>query len=605
VQPDERNVMARAPRFRLVSAATLLLCLTGASGQALDQLDFQVAGGDKAMESDLQAASGLLADQQVQGTGVLDLFTDARAEYAKLIGVLYGKGHYSPVIHVLIDGREAADIAPLDAPVDINRIVVTVDPGPTFTFGTASVTPLTGKTVLPPGFATGKVAESGQVQQAVRMGLEGWRAEGYAKAKVAGKDLVANHADSTLNALIDIEKGPRLRFGALTVQGTERMSAARARAIAGLSEGAQFESAAKDRSAQRLRRSGVFSSVTLVEDDTITAPDLLGITAELVEAPLRRFTFGAEVASADGAKVTGSWLHRNLLGGGERLEITGEVAGIAAQTGGSDYTLDVTLDRPATPFPDTELNLDISISQVNEVDTTARIFNMSAGFTQYFSDSLTSRAALGFAATDGTDAAGHYSYQALELPIRFTWDRRDSKTDATELFYLDGEAKPFYGLTETDNGVRLSFDGRVYKGLGDNRVVMAARLQGGAILGADILSTPRNDLFYSGGGGTVRGQVYQSLGVTVTEDGVDIPTGGNDFLAGSLEARVKVTQTVGLVGFFDIGLVGQRGESSDWHAGAGLGVRYATSVGPVRLDVALPVHSGSGMQVYVGLGQAF
>ena len=118
---SERNVMTRATQFRFVSATAVMLCLTGASGQALDQLDFQVVGGDKAMERDLRAASGLVADKAAKGTGALDLFADARAEYGKLIGVLYGKGHYSPVIHVTIDGREATDIAPLDAPAEIKQ----------------------------------------------------------------------------------------------------------------------------------------------------------------------------------------------------------------------------------------------------------------------------------------------------------------------------------------------------------------------------------------------------------------------------------------------------------------------------------------------------
>jgi translocation and assembly module TamA len=119
------------------------------------------------------------------------------------------------------------------------------------------------------------------------------------------------------------------------------------------------------------------------------------------------------------------------------------------------------------------------------------------------------------------------------------------------------------------------------------------------------LQTPRDNLFYSGGGGTVRGQAYQSLGVTVNDGGTDIGIGGNQFLAGSLEARVRVTETIGVVGFVDMGLVGLQGGDSDWHGGAGVGLRYATGVGPVRLDLAGPIHGGTGIQIYVGLGQAF
>ena len=557
--------MAHLARYRLLSTAALVLGLSGNSGHALDQLDFLVQGDDKTLTSDLKAASGLLAARAAKRTNPLNLLADARAEYGKLIAALYAKGHYGPVIHVLVDGREAANIAPLDAPSAIHKIVVTVDPGPVFTFGRAEIAPLARKTTLPTGFATGKVAESGQVQVAVEASVDGWRALGYAKAAVTGQDVVADHANSTLNAGITIGPGPRLRFGPLVVNGAQRMRLERIRAIAGYPEGERFDPEAEDLVSERLRRTGVFSSVSLTEDDAVTPPDLLGITADLVEARRHRYTFGAEIASADGATLSASWLDRNARGGGERLEVTGEISGIGAQTGGTDYSLGVTYDRPATFTPDTELNLGAAISQVNDVGTTAKLATLSVGFTEYFGKTLTGTAALAFAANDGTDAAGSYSYRSLDLPIGVTWDRRDSTTEPTKLFYLDAEAKPFYGFGSTDNGLRLTFDARGYKGLGDNRVVLAARLQGGVVLGADILQTPRDDLFFSGGGGTVRGQPYQSLGVTVDDGGTAITIGGNQFLAGSLEARVKVTEKIGIVGFADIGLVGNDG-ATDWQA---------------------------------------
>ena len=597
--------MASFPRRTLLAAVTLVLCLAGVRTLALDQLNFSVAGTDKVLTRDLRAASGLLAAQSGKRTAALDLFADARAEFGRLLAALYARGHYGPVIHVLIDGREAADIAPLDAPPQISRITVTVDPGPEFAFSRASVAPLAARTELPSGFAIGQVAGSEVIKAAAQAGIDGWRSFGFAKAAVGGQELVADHQNATLSAAIEMAPGPKLRFGQLTINGTERLRAERARAIAGLPEGAQFDPRVVARVAARLRRSGVFSSVTVSEDEAVTPPDLLGITADLVEARPRRYTFGAEIASYDGIVLSGSWLHRNLLGGAERLEISGEIAGISAQTGGADYRFGVTLDRPATPGPDTVLNLGLALSQVNDVDTTARIVDISAGFTHYFGDTLQGHIALAFAASQGRDAAGSFAYRSLELPMGLTWDRRDSKTEPTRLFYLDVGAKPFFGFGNTDDGAQLTFDARAYRGLGaDNRVVLAARLQGGAILGADLLDTPRDDLFYSGGGGTVRGQPYQSLGVTVDDGGTAITIGGNRFLAASLEARVKVGPKLGLVGFVDAGLVGN-GTVSNWQAGAGIGVRYATGVGPVRLDVAMPVRDGRGVQVYVGLGQAF
>ena len=98
--------MARLPNRKLLVAASLSLTLTSFGGAALEQLDFVVTG-NTALEKDLRAASGLLAAQNSKQTDALDLFADARAEYGRLIGALYAKGHYGPEIHVMIDGREA------------------------------------------------------------------------------------------------------------------------------------------------------------------------------------------------------------------------------------------------------------------------------------------------------------------------------------------------------------------------------------------------------------------------------------------------------------------------------------------------------------------
>ena len=137
-------------------------------GQALDRLDFTVSGGDARLVAEVRAASGLLASQKAKKLDALDLFADARAEYGRLLSALYGSGHYGAVIHVRVDGREAADIAPLDAPTVVHVIAVTVDAGPVFAFGRVGVSPIAPGTVVQTGFVTGKVAENGVVKAADR-----------------------------------------------------------------------------------------------------------------------------------------------------------------------------------------------------------------------------------------------------------------------------------------------------------------------------------------------------------------------------------------------------------------------------------------------------
>jgi translocation and assembly module TamA len=595
--------------------AAVIAGFLGAFGSpvaALDRLDIQVRGDDNDLTRLVNSASLLNSLAEQGQTEPQDLVSAARADYGRILGALYARGYYSVVIRIGIDGREAASIRALEVPSSISVITVVVDPGPPFTLRQTRIAPLAPETTLPPEFSAGRSAESGVVSDAVAASIRAWRDVGNAKAAVARQQVTADHREARLDVDVALDPGPKLRFGPLTVDGAERMRVARIIKIAGLPSGETFSETELRKAETRLRRTGIFSVVTLEEDEEVTAPDLLGITARIVEQKPRRYSLGAELSSIDGATLTGSWLHRNLLGGGERLEFEAGITNIGSQISGVDYGFEVTLDRPATLTPDTTAGLVFSFAHADEVDYELDGVEFGLTFSHIFSDQLSARAGLTYAYVKGSDPQGDFEYQSIALPLGVTWDKRDVAVNATRGFFIDSEVKPFLGLNDTKSGVRATFDGRVYRGFGeDARFVVAARLQGGAVLGPDILDVPRDQLFYSGGGGTVRGQPYRSLGVLVPSGtGTDFLIGGRYFVGGSLELRSKITEKIGVVGFVDAGSVGIDGffdETANSHSGAGLGVRYDTTIGPIRFDVATPVggDTGDGVQFYIGLGQAF
>jgi translocation and assembly module TamA len=146
------------------------------------------------------------------------------------------------------------------------------------------------------------------------------------------------------------------------------------------------------------------------------------------------------------------------------------------------------------------------------------------------------------------------------------------------------------------------------------RVTLAARGQVGSVLGADRANAPQDFLFFAGGGGTVRGLPFQSLGVEVPdpEDPGDTVTLGGASLAGlQFETRVDLNTRFTAVAFADAAVVGEGsfpGSGDDFGAGLGLGVRYNSFVGPIRLDVATPATGDDAfgaVQLYIGIGQAF
>ena len=335
------------------------------------------------------------------------------------------------------------------------------------------------------------------------------------------------------------------------------------------------------------------------------------MTATVVEEKPRRYSFGAEIATQEGATLSGFWLHRNLLGGAERLRIDGAITNIGAQNSGIDYALGITLDRPATITADTTVGIEAEIGHLDEEDFFADVAMVGVKATHYFSETLTGRLGVRYEYAKGRDGFDAFLFRNVGIPIGVTWDRRDNPLNAKGGFYVEAEVKPFFGFGTTGSGVRSTLDARGYLGLGaGDGVVLAGRLQLGMIDGATLLGTPRDDLFYSGGGGTVRGQPYQSLGVSVLRSLRSGKIGGTHFIGTQLEARAMVTERIGVVGFFDTGRIDVGSffdGAGDWHSGAGVGVRYDTGFGPIRLDVAAPVGgtTGDGVQIYVGLGQAF
>ncbi|PZQ97741.1 MAG: hypothetical protein DI533_11270 [Cereibacter sphaeroides] len=578
---------------------------------AQDKISFRTPGAPKDLAETLRRASALLAAESEGRNDPQDIFAAAQAEYGALLAALYATGRYAPVIHVKVDGQEAANIPALSVPRSIRQVVVTVESGPVFAFSKAELVPIAPKTKLPSGFAVGKPAETGVIRDAVKVGIDGWRSVGYAKAKPGTQSLVVDVPQAELSAAIALEPGRQLRFGKFMVTGEQRMRPDRIRAIAGFPEGEIFDPEKLTKSSDRLRRTGVFRSVSMIEAEAPNPDGTLNINTTVVENLPRSYGFGGEVSTLDGVNLSAYWVHRNLWGGGERLRFDAAVENVGAQDNGVDYHIGVTLERPATFTPDTTLSYSANAARLDDGDgEIIDLVTAGASLTQFVSDNLTLRAGIELRAQDVTDDSGKYQYYNLALPLGLTYDGRNDKFNPSKGYFVAAGLTPFVGFDQTQSGARVTLDARGYKGFGaDAPVVLAGRFQLGSIYGAELIHTPRDYLFYSGGAGTVRGHAYQSLGVYVISP--EQQTGGTKFLAISAEIRARVSEKIGVVGFYDAGAVGVDQFIDDpqggWQSGAGIGLRYLTGFGPIRVDLAAPITGvgGDGVQLYVGIGQAF
>ncbi|ARE85454.1 translocation and assembly module TamA [Roseovarius mucosus] len=596
---------------RVASLAALCLWILPDLAQAAEVRLTAPDAGDGFADR-LRSASLTITTAAQQEATAQDLLAAAQSDYGRLIGVLYAEGFYGGVIRILVDGQEAASIPPLRAPSDIRQIDITVERNAPFVFSTARVAPLAPKTKLPPEFVTGNRAKGDLIGDATRSSIAAWRTTGHAKALVSEQTIIADHAASTLSADIQLDPGPRLHFGELLLAEESRESRVRPdriRDIAGLPTGRKFSPEELDNAATRLRRSGAFRSVVMIEADRPNPDGSLDITARVTDAPPRRLGFGAELASLEGLTLSGFWLHRNLFGGAERLRLDAMIGGIGGDSGGEDYRLGARYDRPATFHPDTGLFLEARIEGNDEPDYTESKVEVGGGFTRVFSDELRGEAGIAYRYSDIDDDLGRRELQHLLFPARLTWDKRDDALNATSGLFLEVSLTPFIGLDQrSGDGARIFADARHYRSFGaGDRYTLAGRAQIGSVAGPSIGEIPADMLFYSGGAGTVRGQDYQSLGVDIAPG---VRVGGRAFVGFSGEFRASVTDKIQGVAFVDTGFVGQDALGTgrgDWHSGAGIGARYFTPVGPIRVDIATPLgeRAGEDLELYIGIGQAF
>ena len=585
----------------------LLICAT-LFGTPADSAETRLTapGATEALTVRLQKASAVLSS--AQDSDVQDLLAAALSNYRTLVQVLYDAGHFAPVVTIRIDGREAAGIDPITPPRRIDRIEITVDAGPQFTFGTAEVVPWPQQsdTEVPPEFARQAPAGTGAIRDAANSGIRAWRRAGHAKATLSGQRITANHSRATLDARLTIRPGARLQFGQMVVSGPSRVRDEAIRKIAGFPEGETYHPDLVSRSANRLRRTGTFSSVSFQEAEKANPDGTLDFTAKIEDMPPRRLTFGAEMSSTEGLSVTTSWMHRNLFGAAEKLRFEARVSGIG---GGNDIDgrISLRLDRPATLGPDDNIFYLTEAESLDQEHFTAVHGMGGIGLRRVYSDQLYGEAVLGFDSILATDAFGKRRFKYVFASLRAEFDRRDSTTDPTKGLFLSGRVSPFFGADGGDPGVQVTMDARTYVGLGaDDRIVLAGRAQLGSVIGPSHSGTSPTMLFFSGGGGTVRGHEYQSLGVPVAGG----TAGGRGFFALSGEIRGRITDKISVVGFYDHAYVDADSfitSSSSSHSGAGLGLRYSVAgIGAIRVDLAYPVTGGTadGAQRYIGIGQA-
>jgi outer membrane protein assembly factor BamA len=202
----------------------------------------------------------------------------------------------------------------------------------------------------------------------------------------------------------------------------------------------------------------------------------------------------------------------------------------------------------------------------------------------------------------------------------FIRDTRDNTLDAHKGIYESFEL----GITpkaigSSVNFARLLAQAAYYKGL-PKEIVWANSLRLGFLKPFAGSHVPISEQFFTGGGSTLRGFALNSAGppktITVCNEAgncfpTNVPTGGNQLFILNSEFRIPVPikKGLGVVGFYDGGNVFKNiGFHGQYTNTFGFGIRYATPVGPIRIDIGHNLNAPPGIkstQYFITLGQAF
>ena len=436
--------------------------------------------------------------------------------------------------------------------------------------------------------------------------------QGFASAEVGDKQIEVNHQTRLASLVLPVNPGPIAQFGEIRVTGEPPFSSRHLQTIARFKPGDRFKRSDVD----DLRRALIATSLVSTADIQVVPVDdgrTVDLAIRLEPAPSHTIAGELGYGTGEGARLEASWTDRNFVNPEGALTLRG-VVGTKEQLAGVQFR------RSNFRKRDQVLNLQASAAH-REFDAYEASTIQLAGNIERQSNFIWQKRWTWTAGVEllATDEQGVFDLSGIKdtktfligaLPASLGYDGSDSLLDPTRGFRLSGRVSPEISAHKGSFVYgRLQFDASAYHPISE-RVVAAGRIRLGTILGADAFDLAPSRRFYSGGGGSVRGYGYQQLG---PKDIDGDPIGGKGLAEFAIEARIRLNQfggNFGIVPFFDGGSLttDSTPSFSDWRFGAGLGLRYYSSFGPIRIDVGVPLNRQKGdgpVAVTVSLGQAF
>ncbi len=524
-----------------------------------------------------------------------------------LAEILRSRGYYDAVVEPLIEPEGAA-----------LRVTLVAEPGEQYRFQSVELPGLEAAgpdaaalreafAVKPGDPVIAQEVIAADVALKVALGQEG-----FALAEIGEQQIIVDHQTQLASLVLPVDPGPVAHFGQIRVSGAPPFGSRHVGTIARFRPGERFERAKVDDLRRALIATGLVASAD-VAVVPVGAGQTVDLDVRLTPAPTRTIAGELGYGTGEGARLEASWQNRNFVNPEGALTLRG-IAGTREQLAG------IAFRRSNFGARDRVLDLQLSASKADFDAYDARTVRFLASVERQsniiWRKTWTWAVGAEFLATDelgifeDPQVEQARTFLIAALPLNLGYDGSNDLLNPTRGFRLNGRLSPEISARGgAFTYARAQIDASAYYPVRED-IVLAARVRLGSIAGADAPSIAPSRRFYSGGGGSVRGYGYQRVG---PRDFEGDPVGGKTLTEFGVEARFRLSAfggNFGLVPFLDGGALTNRvtPEFNGWQFGAGIGLRYYSSFGPIRIDVGTPLNPREGdgpVAVAVSLGQAF
>jgi len=658
-----QRAVVRARFSRTIGAWALCsLFLLFQTARGADPQPYRVKLADtpnKDLNEMLQGASELVSLRKSAPVGPFGLIGRARSDLDHFKTVLESFGYYQGSASVTIDSL------PLDDPglgdeltqrsnKDEAEVKATFTLGPLYHLGAIDVVgEVPPKAAAALQLSTGAPAVAADVLAAADRVRQALQNDGYAYAKVDTPKAREDAAKQVLNITFHVTPGERHRIGDVRLTGLKMINESFVRRQLFVHTDDEYSASAIETARRDLLGVGVFTQVSVQVAPKPDAQGRVPLTFQFRERKPHVAGVAGAYSSDLGASLGVNWTQRAVSGNADSLALSASVINLGGGTATNGIGYDVNGKYQIPDWKVRNQSLQVQLGALRQsldaYDQTAlstgvavmrrlsSLWSVSAGFTaereqivQESPPDPVESAAVGCTANIAAPRPGTseprctYHYTLLALPLTAIYNTTGVESplaDARKGLRMSLGVTPTFSLGRPSaRFVITQLTGAAYFDLqhwglahDPGRSILALRALAGLAAGASQFSLPPDQRFYAGGSGTIRGYRYQSVSPAFPDGN---PIGGTAINAGTVEFRQRIGAALGFAVFVDAGNVSRTLNplNGDLRVGAGAGVRYYTALGPLRVDLAVPLQrrTGAGVarpddafEIYIGLGQAF